>query len=655
MAVETGLYGEVTIRHELAHGIYQLVLAAGRSLKALIIGKDFAKQVLSQAAIAKADEYDNNTLGYPEQDGRMSIPLFELSQKGIINLPLQEAKAHFNNLLHLIPDYLRSRGILKKKPLPDLNTKLADEAKRFEKQLTNMSKKEIIASAGKIGNFNKIKDLLANSNFPLKNEGLLIASPDLIRSIEKVLSNLNLEINAENVQKVCGSFDEAVGVDKKIIDDALSDIRSELERTQITRVKTVIMQMTVNGESHDFALSVQDFENWLLTNEIKSKFAKAYMLDFPVPDYYGKDYRWLYESLFLKRFGENVQENWERFAPQGENVQLHIKALSTELVVSDSYSDLKNMAHIKGYLQSAYENSDGYVEKLLKSEDMEAHKKTVDEIQKLIDNFEKHESADDQLSNAKKNPSELNQNTNIEEKHESADQQLSNAKKTSAEQNSDIEFVKTEKPKRKPVPESRKMLNKAQKLTADEVARLTDTLVKERIERPGSNRVMYVLNKQKTNEVIRLSTIYNGEAQIATPLIQSYDTENLQNIHDVTELSTDDFKDYIEHLTKPVVMTAAAYSAFCDQRILEQATKFEEEVKPFIQSAAALPLEDARIVVSNIAIETADEIINEAAEVQTAAAIEHSAEVKVSEPQVEMTTENVVEEFVEEEIEIEIG
>ncbi len=628
MAVETGLYGEVTIRHELAHGIYQLVLAAGRSLKALIIGKDFAKQVLSQAAIAKADEYDNNTLGYPEQDGRMSIPLFELSQKGIINLPLQEAKAHFNNLLHLIPDYLRSRGILKEKPLPDLNTKLADEAKRFEKQLTNMSKKEIIASAGKIGNFNKIKDLLANSNFPLKNEGLLIASPDLIRSIEKVLSNLNLEINAENVQKVCGSFDEAVGVDKKIIDDALSDIRSELERTQITRVKTVIMQMTVNGESHDFALSVQDFENWLLTNEIKSEFAKAYMLDFPVPDYYGKDYRWLYESLFLKRFGENVQENWERFAPQGENVQLHIKALSTELVVSDSYSDLKNMAHIKGYLQSGYENSNGYVEKLLKSEDMEAHKKTVDEIQKLIDNFEKHESADDQLSNAKK---------------------------TSAEQNSDIEFVKTEKPKRKPIPESRKMLNKAQKLTADEAARLTDTLVKERIERPGSNRVMYVLNKQKPNEVIRLSTIYNGEAQIATSLIQSYDTENLQNIHDVTELSTDDFKDYIEHLTKPVVMTAAAYSAFCDQRILEQATKFEEEVKPFIQSAAALPPEDARIVVSNIAIETADEIINEAAEVQTAAAIEHSAEVKVSEPQVEMTTENVVEEFVEEEIEIEIG
>lgn len=628
MAVETGLYGEVTIRHELAHGIYQLVLAAGRSLKALIIGKDFAKQVLSQAAIAKADEYDNNTLGYPEQDGRMSIPLFELSQKGIINLPLQEAKAHFNNLLHLIPDYLRSRGILKEKPLPDLNTKLADEAKRFEKQLTNMSKKEIIASAGKIGNFNKIKDLLANSNFPLKNEGLLIASPDLIRSIEKVLSNLNLEINAENVQKVCGSFDEAVGVDKKIIDDALSDIRSELERTQITRVKTVIMQMTVNGESHDFALSVQDFENWLLTNEIKSEFAKAYMLDFPVSDYYGKDYRWLYESLFLKRFGENVQENWERFAPQGENVQLHIKALSTELVVSDSYSDLKNMAHIKGYLQSAYENSDGYVEKLLKSEDMEAHKKNVDEIQKLIDNVEKHESAD---------------------------QQLSNAKKTSAEQNSDIEFVKTEKPKRKPVPESRKMLNKAQKLTADEAARLTDTLVKERIERPGSNRVMYVLNKQKPNEVIRLSTIYNGEAQIATPLIQSYDTENLQNIHDVTELSTDDFKDYIEHLTKPVVMTAAAYSAFCDQRILEQATKFEEEVKPFIQSAAALPPEDARIVVSNIAIETADEIINEAAEVQTVATIEHSAEVKVSEPQFEMTTENVVEESVEEEIEIEIG
>lgn len=78
MAIETGIYGEVTIRHELAHGIYQLILAAGNQLRALIIGKEFAKQVLSQSALSMADDYDENHLGYPEQDGRMSIPMLEL-------------------------------------------------------------------------------------------------------------------------------------------------------------------------------------------------------------------------------------------------------------------------------------------------------------------------------------------------------------------------------------------------------------------------------------------------------------------------------------------------------------------------------------------------------------------------------------------------
>ena len=627
MAIETGIYGEVTIRHELAHGIYQLVLAAGKGLRALIIGKDFAKQVLTQAALAKADDYDENYLGYPERDGRMSIPLYELNQKGLLNLPLQEAKAHFNNLIHLIPDYLRNRGILKEKPLPDMQAKLADEARQFEKQLSGRSKKDLIASAEEIVNFNKIKGFIAGSEFPLRNQGLLIAAPNLVKSVQKTLRELKLEINTENVQKVCGSYDEAVKIDNKVIEDALSDIANELKRTQMSRVKTVVMQMTADGKTHDFALSVEDFENMLLTDEIKAEFAKAYMPDFPVPDYYGEEYKWLYESLFLKRFGENVKENWERFAPQGENIELHLKSLSTEIVAADSYTDLRNIAQIKGYLQSAYENPKKYIEKLMKSDELEAHKKTIDEIQKLID---KAEQQADQTMSAGNDQSET-------KKPEAAAQLQSN-----------IEFVKKEVKKRKPTPESHKMLNKAKIITVQEAENLSDTLVRGRIERPNSNRVMYVLNKQKPNEVIRLYTNYDEKTKSADIVIQSYDNDQLHNMHDITPLSKSDFKDYLAHLTKPIVMTEAAYKAYSDQRVLEQATKFEEEVKPFIPKEQ-LSQEAVGVIVSDIAIDSVEEIINESIENRNEAEI--SAEANVSDIQ----PEEQIEEIIEEEIEIEIG
>ncbi len=641
MAIETGIYGEVTIRHELAHGIYQLVLAAGKGLRALIIGKDFAKQVLTQAALAKADDYDENYLGYPEQDGRMSIPLYELNQKGLLNLPLQEAKAHFNNLIHLIPDYLRNRGILKEKPLPDIRTKLADETRQLEKQLSGRSKKDLIASAEEIVNFNKIKGFIAGSEFPLRNQGLLISAPNLVKSVQKTLRELKLEINTENVQKVCGSYDEAVKIDNKVIEDALSDIANELKRTQMSRVKTVVMQMTADGKTHDFALSVEDFENMLLTDEIKAEFAKAYMPDFPVPDYYGEEYKWLYESLFIKRFGENVQENWERYAPQGENLQLHLKSLSTEIIAADSYTDLRNIAQIKGYLQSAYKNPEKYIERLMRSDEIEDHKKTINEIQQLI---YKAEQQADQTTSAEQ---QADQTT-------SAGNDQSEAKKPEAaahlqsNKQSDIEFVKKEVKRRKPTPESRKMLNKAKIITAQEAENLSDTLVRERIEHPNSNRVMYVLNKQKPNEVIRLYTNYDDKTKSAEVVIQSYDNNRLHSMHDITPLSKSDYIDYIEHLTKPIVMTEAAYKAYSDQRVLEQATKFEEEVKPFIPKEQ-LSQEAVGVIVSDIAIDSVEEIINESIENRNEAEI--SAEANVSDIQ----PEEQIEEIIEEEIEIEIG
>lgn len=592
MANEIGIYGEVTIRQELAKGIYQLILAAGQSLKALIIRKDEAHKTLSTAALKRADEYDSEHLGFPDNDGRMSIPLYELDQQNILKLPIQEAKAHFNNIFHLIPEYLRERGIFKEKTLPDMKTKLADENDRFIKKLSAKSKKDIISVAENITRFKKISSILAADDFPLHNQGILIECPDLIETVSKALNARDMEVNDKNIRELCANFEE---INTYNYEDALKDIRSELERTRATRIKTLVMQINTNGKVHEFSLSVQDFENMLLTDKIKQAFAKANMLDFPAPDYYGKNHSELYNALLYKRFGENIVANWNNFAPQGET-QLHIKALSTEVSAPNSYDDLTNVSYIKGYIQSAYKEPQKYISQLLNKSKISEHKQTIKEMQKIIKEAEKGSKTDKKKS---------------------------------------IEFVKKEK---KTISESRKVLNNAQKITAEESKRITDTLVQDRVQNPAANRAMYIINERKPDEVIRLTTNYNSITNQADIDIKCYDTSKPLSADNITVLSRDDLADYIDHLQAPVILTAAAYQDFRDKQLLEQATSFNEISEPFETKYPELSADQISVMVSNISIEQITDIGVEA----------------VAADIVPTTPEPVVEELIEEEIEVEI-
>ena len=77
-------------------------------------------------------------------------------------------------------------------------------------------------------------------------------------------------------------------------------------------------------------------------------------------------------------------------------MQLHLKSLSTEIIAADSYTDLRNIAQIKGYLQSAYKNPEKYIERLVRSDEIEDHKKTINEIQQLI--YKAEQQADQSTS-----------------------------------------------------------------------------------------------------------------------------------------------------------------------------------------------------------------------------------------------------------------
>ena len=80
------------------------------------------------------------------------------------------------------------------------------------------------------------------------------------------------------------------------------------------------------------------------------------------------------------------------------------------------------MLRIKGYLQSAYKNPEKYIERLVRSDEIEDHKKTINEIQQLI---YKAEQQADQSTSAEQ---QVDQTT-------SAEQQVDQT--TSAEQQAD--------------------------------------------------------------------------------------------------------------------------------------------------------------------------------------------------------------------------
>lgn len=543
---EKGLYGEVTAIHELAHGIYQLTIAGYRTIYALLFDKPFAHRVLSPVALNMADEYDENHLSFPDTDGRMSIPMLEFYQQGYIKLPLHAAKQHFNNLYHKLPDYLRARGILREKPLPDLHSKMETEALRFEKRMSARRKKDIIKSAREILEFNKIKEILGSNEFPLRNQGLLASLEAPVSEVRSLLKEKEMTISPENVISVCNELYKTI----ELRGDELTDIRRELQRTGYTGAKTVIVQFKAGDTATEFAMPTEDFERLLYTDELKAAFAKRNMLDFPSSDYYGEKNSLLFDALFLKRFGEDLIDNWNKYAPQGENVSLTVKGLSTELVPYDSYSELRHMLNLKEYFDAAYSESRTFYNRLTIEKNLEEMKKTIEETEELL---------------------------------KASEPQQEEVAETETK-----EIVNDAPPAAEAVPpaanSSAELLERAHIIDAQGAIRLSDRMINDRLANPNVDRLMYIVNKETPNEVIRLHTRYNKYVEQAEIRIESYNVDAPDVRASTVNLDRESLNDYISRLTSPVVMTEADYTNFRGRQFIEQAALYEEDVKPMAQS-----------------------------------------------------------------------
>lgn len=393
-SIKDSPYGRVSILKELGEGVQMIVTTA--SVSAVLVTKSVATKMLSNAAKTRADEFEEE-LGYPKDEKeRINIPMYELSVKNYIHSNANEIKAHFNNLIRLIPEYLRERGLIAPRPVYTLADKIADEYEEWADGIKTQSKDKIIEMADELNKYNILKKYFSDENFPLSKQGVLVSAPCLLDNTFDFMELNQLEYTTENLDMVADLWrnninkiinNEYIMEFKKALDEETAHFERELQVARKDYINSVNLNLIrESGEVISFSMLKSDFEELLLTDEIKEEFAKNAMLDYSTPDYYGNHKKELFDALFLKRFNFDLANNWDYYTPQGNNgVRLEIESLSTEIVANSAYDELLNRSYIKEYISNNYENPEKYYEKLV--EFAEKSYETINEVTSMLDSM----------------------------------------------------------------------------------------------------------------------------------------------------------------------------------------------------------------------------------------------------------------------------
>lgn len=376
------VYEKISFSRQLAKGVQMIV--TDMSMQAILVSQNVANRFLSFAARSRATTYKDH-LVYPEE--KMSIPLFELTAKNYIIQYHSQVKEHWNNLVKYIPDYLREIGILHPKVQPTIKDKVSNEFEKYYKNICRqMTKQDIILHAEEISDIKNIALQYSQIDMPLKNQGIILGMDNLLDKTYQLLSKNQLESSKDNIEKLIVETDWSLELKPEeyaaIIKNATADITRELSMTQESIVKTVLLSYNNGSETKSFSLSIQDFNSFCLTDELKAEFSAKNMLDFPQNDYFGQENEAFFEFLFQKRFGENLIENWNNFSVQSDDATLTIDGLSTEIIPTSAYDELINRYTIKEYLTTNYTNADKQLSKLL--EYTSKHLAAVNSIQEML-------------------------------------------------------------------------------------------------------------------------------------------------------------------------------------------------------------------------------------------------------------------------------
>lgn len=366
-------YGRVSIIKELGKGVSLIISTA--ALSTVVVTKEIANKFLSASAKVRGDNLNNEALGYPSSDGRIHIPLYELAEKNYIKQTVSQIRDHFNHLCHLIPSYLRERGFIAAKPIYTLADKINAEYDEWLSEIKEYSKDDIVKAASEIDKYNKLKAYFTNPDFPIEKQGVLISVPSLLDYTYEYLTNNQMEFSRENLDAMSDKWrnnisemvrEEDIIEFKKAMDSETESFVAELQTARKQYINSVNLLLKTPEGNKEFSINKIDFDELLLTDDLRSEFAAMAMPDYPEPDYYGDHNREIFNALFIKRFEADIVDNWINYAPQGGNeVSLEITGLSTSVIPSNAYDELVARSLIKEYLQNNYQQPERFYSKLV--------------------------------------------------------------------------------------------------------------------------------------------------------------------------------------------------------------------------------------------------------------------------------------------------
>lgn len=340
----------------LTEGVW--LLASGILIKSVIVAKKLADKLLSKAGAARGD-VQGDTLSFPEADGRASIPMLELSQKGYLEQTDAQIKEHLNRLVQLLPDYLAERGIIKRN-METLGDKVEKEHRGYLNSIKYMKPQEISAASREIFEIQKIKEFICRRDLSeVSGLGLLMQKEDLLENVrDRILAPENettedIVISNRAIDNMLESMSKELSEDKEAAGKALLPFRNELEIARKNPTKAVTFTVAMpSGESHKMTMRTEDFYK-ALDKELLDRFAVTEMHDFPTPEYFGKDGAALYEQILMKRFCENIADNFEDYCPEN-GYGIEINSTSKKDYIENEYDGLKNRVALKAFAESEY-------------------------------------------------------------------------------------------------------------------------------------------------------------------------------------------------------------------------------------------------------------------------------------------------------------
>ena len=152
----------------------------------------------------------------------------------VIQNELAEIGQHFRKLFHIIPDYLRERGLLKKS-FESVGTRLQREYKAYVHQVQRLCKIEIISMAKEITERRSLAEFLSKYKIPQRNLGLLLHQENLLEALHSSINQKGQDFTVDSITGALHALTQRLTGNRTAVRNCLDPFVRELALAKQTR------------------------------------------------------------------------------------------------------------------------------------------------------------------------------------------------------------------------------------------------------------------------------------------------------------------------------------------------------------------------------------------------------------------------------------